>query len=431
MNTDIIFGSYSDANKSREQIEHYNQAWDDFANGHFSEGLEKIFTYISNAKMGNLVYEKQANGTLIFTLYQGSTKLQGSFDGNWLLTTSEITKLKRTSPAILRKLLDRNQQLYFSRIALNQDDTITAIMNYNTAQLQPDIIYYGLREVLFLADELDDLLVDSFEGNASFANKELQLPIPDAEVAVKYHYFQKWIDEALDFLAQNNRPNLASFNSYAPLVLVQRINYLCAPKGWLEKQLAEINGRYWENSQTQELTPVALLNRLIELIQKLKETSEKKFKECMYRTRESFGRKPAFDMKNAFSYTDYPVKQAKEAKKNNLYGHANYLTEYALGSLVYDFNMPQLIIDFYHLQMQILFNDYFEELGIDTSNAMEFGKPNRSFVENYIQNSIEKNKDLSSDNPLTFDFHSLDYTSNDGFCLSLSEAVSKMLSVFN
>src|SRR5690606_29997858 len=126
---------------------------------------------------------------------------------------------------IMRKLLNRNQGLLYSRIALDDANNIVMIMNLSTALLTPGIIYWGLRELLLLADNLDDGLVRDFGQAVSFSDPELKHPISDAEAAMKYRYFKLWIAETLACLTVTSRADLYGMAAYIPLTLIQRIGY--------------------------------------------------------------------------------------------------------------------------------------------------------------------------------------------------------------
>lgn len=424
-NATIKFGGYNSNNKTRKQHDAFNHAWHDFAENEYKAGIEKIFYYMCDEKEGNLIYESK-NDALLFWMYQGSAKLEGSFDGETFRAAVIITRLEKASPVIMRKLLDKNQGLLSSRIALDNDNNIVIMMNLSTAMFTPNIVYYGLRELLVLADSLDDSLVQDFGKAVSFSDPGLKLPVPDAEADVKYRYFKKWIAETLACLNATNRSDLHSIAAYLPLTLIQRIGYLCGAKGVVEEKLNTINKTYWENVQSQKLNLGGILQKLTKLIRELDETPEQTFKECLYRTRDSFSSKGPIQQKELEDILKHTIEEVKDTYNRSFPEHAFYTLEYAIGNLVADFNVPYILVELYHLQMLILHPDFFEELGMGQP-VFKNGRDHADsdFIRNYISTVINKNRELFPN--ISFDYSYLDDEDAYRMCLGITVATTKMI----
>lgn len=426
----LKFGAYCDNNKNRKQLEAYNQAWEDFDAQNYFQGVENILFYLKDENEGNLQIISNENGSLSFEMYQGSAKLTGSFDGNRFYASAVITKLEKASSIVMRKLLDRNQGLLFSRIALKTDKTLSAIMSYTVQMLKPDVIYYGLRELLLLADELDDFLILNFGNAVSEADSSLKLQIPEQEIDLKYKYAQKWITETLQYLNTFNRPDLANYNVYILLTLVTRISYLCAPKSFLEEKLIEISSSYWINSQDGTQPQSTLMSQMIQKIHEIQNIPEQEFKACLYRTRDSFHKGNVMNFKSIKESLDWGIDMIKYLQNNNFHSHALYLTEYTFGCLLFDYNTLNIINKIYHLEMMLIHEDFFQELDIISPELIDNnGVFKKDFVESYIKEVVDKHKELSPD-PIVFDYSSIDYTNKLTFCMSLCTSTSKMLSIY-
>ena len=423
--TAIKFGAYNNNNKVRKQHDTWNQAWYDFSEQQYVEGLKKVFYYLLDEKEGNLTYEIN-DGQLNFRMYQGSAKLEGSFDGTHLHAKAVITKLDKASPMVMRKLLDQNQALLYSRIALDADILIVIMMNFSTALLTPHILYSGLRELLVMADRLDDGLVRDFGQAVSIADPTLKSPIPDAEATIKYQYAKQWTTETLAYLKATNRADLQAIATYLPLTLVCRMNYLCSVKGAVEEKLAEIANTYWENMQSKKLNLGAILQKQTQLIEALGLIPESTFRESLYRTRDSFSSKGPIEQKEIESIILHTIDDVRDAYNHGFTEHAFYALEYTLGNLVNDFNLPYLFVELYHLQMQVLHSDFFEALGFKPAVYVEGTDTlNAEAINACIHDVIDRNRELFP--RISFDFSCLEFTDAYQLCLGISTAAAKMV----
>lgn len=423
--SEIKFGSYNNNNKTNEQHDAWHQSWYDFSEGNLAAGIEKIFYYLQDQKENNLEYECQEH-VITFRMCQGSAMLDGSFDGNIFLAKSIITKLEKTSPVIMRRLLDRNQGLLFCRIALDEANHIVAMMNFSSELLTPNIIYSGFRELLLLTDELDDSLAQQFGQAVSFIGNELKQAVSDKEAATKYQYFKKWIADAQNHIKTANRSDLHTIGVYIPLTLVHRIQYLCSPKGLVEEKLRAINNTYWENAQTQKLNIAGIYQKLAQMIGELDTISEQDFKECLYRTRDSFSSRGALQQKEAAEIINHTISETRDTYNRSFPGHALYPLEFALGNLIYDFNLPYIFVALYHLQMQILHPEFFDDLGISQPVFEEDRETlNTDFIKTSLNTLIDKDRNLFPN--ISFDLDSIEFKDAYSFCLSIAIAAEKMV----
>ena len=426
--SEIKFGFYNNNNKKPEQHEAWHQSWSDFSAGEIWSAIEKICFYIKDDKEQNLVYERNETG-IYFRLFQGSAQLAGSFDGEQFYAKSIITKLEKTSPVIMRRLLDRNQRLLFSRIALD-GDYIVAMMNFPLNMLNPSIIYSGMQELLLLADELDDSLAQLFGQAVAYTGNDLKQAVPEQEAATKYQFFKKWIAEAQEHIKAANRSDLQTVGVYIPLTLVHRIQYLCSPKGMLEEKLRNINKAYWENVQTNKLNVAGIYQKLAQLVQELDQIPETEFKECLYRTRDSYSSRGTMGQKETGDIINHSVAETRDIFTRSFAGHAFYSLEFALGNLIYDFNLPYILVELYHLQMQALHPEFFAALGLPTNIFKEDGNTlNVEWIKESLQSLIDKNKALFSE--IVFDESLIDYKDAYSFCLSLAIASEKLIHTLN
>jgi len=151
----------------------------------------------------------------------------------------------------MRRLLETNFSLYYSRFALDEG-RLCMRFDSDTYAASPSKLYYGLKELAIKADKQDDLLVQDFAGLQAVENDHV-IAIPLAEAEVKYQYFQKWIQQTLDAIAAVDADKFSGGNAYLLLALIFKIDYLIAPEGKLLSELEKINGIYYKKDERQTI----------------------------------------------------------------------------------------------------------------------------------------------------------------------------------
>ena len=116
----IQFGRYSDNNKPVAKVNRWTDADNFFKEKKYADSLDAFFEYLRDDAAQNVVYERNgAEGR--FQLYQGSKIVRGSFDKDRLRAEVTLVKMPQPSVPVMRRLLEMNFNLYYSRYALDQD----------------------------------------------------------------------------------------------------------------------------------------------------------------------------------------------------------------------------------------------------------------------------------------------------------------------
>ena len=69
-----------------------------------------------------------------------------------------------SSNAVMRRLLDLNFSLRYTRFAVDEKNTLCQLFDTPMTMASPNKLYYGLRELAKYADRMDDKLVIDFES---------------------------------------------------------------------------------------------------------------------------------------------------------------------------------------------------------------------------------------------------------------------------
>ncbi|HSU28707.1 MAG TPA: hypothetical protein VLJ68_10020, partial [Chitinophagaceae bacterium] len=219
----IPFGRYSDNNKPPAKVNRWTEAENLFREKKYEVSLDAFFDYLGDDSTRNVVYERnEAEGR--FELFQGSKIVRGRFDKENIHAEVTLAKMPQPSVPVMRRLLEMNFSLYYSRFALDND---RICMRFDTRldTANPSKLYYGLKELATRGDKQDDLLVQDFSTLQTTGNEHIA-DINVAEKEIKYSYFQQWIKQTLDLVATLDADKFSGGIAYILLGLAYRIDYL-------------------------------------------------------------------------------------------------------------------------------------------------------------------------------------------------------------
>ena len=112
------------------------------------------------------------------TFYQGSKIVRGNFTNERFNAELTLAKMPQPSVPVMRRLLEMNFTLYYSRFALD-NERLCMRFESDLETANPSKLYYGLKELATRGDKQDDLLVQDF-GVLQMADNEhvADIPVP-------------------------------------------------------------------------------------------------------------------------------------------------------------------------------------------------------------------------------------------------------------
>lgn len=355
----IRFGRYSDNNKSPAKTAKWYDADNLFKEKKYQESITAFFEYLSDDKEKNVQFSRNGDG-FTFEFVQGSKKIYGESDGKHITARVPVVKMGTPSAAVMRRMLELNYGLYYSRTTMNEDNVISMMFDSAIDSANPNKLYYGLKELATKADRQDDILVADFHMLEEIDTLHIER-LPEKELDIKYKYFRKWIEDTLQQVSELNPDSFSGSVAYLLLNLLYRIDYLIAPEAKLLADLEKINGIYWTKK---EETPIIERNKIMQdAFRKLLDVSKEEFGASVYRA------------KATFAITNPPktekVKETIENSNRDSYWYienkypaiALILNEYGLSYNQYTYSMPHVVTAFFHLYMMIVHADFFAELG--------------------------------------------------------------------
>lgn len=353
----IHFGRYSDNNKSVAKVEKWNTADTLFKEKKYFQSIAAFFEYLSDEEVGNVVHQ-QENGRGSFEFFQGSKIIRGQYDETSFKAEAVLASMPQPSVPVMRRLLEMNFTLFYSRYAIT-GDTISMLFDSDLQTANPSKLYYGLKELATKTDKQDDLLVQDFSLLKPI-DVEHMVSIPDAEKAIKFRYFKKWIREAFDLIEGIDADKFSGGIAYLLLALAYRIDYLIVPEGKLLVALEKIVEIYFRKDDRQ----VTEKNQdMMDCFHKMLERKEEDFYPYLFRSRYTFSIVTPQNFKtiaDAIYNANQNIAWYKENKLNDI---AALISEYGLSYCQYSYSLPRPITEYFQLMMRVNYSDYFKELG--------------------------------------------------------------------
>jgi len=354
---EIPFGRYSDNNKPVAKVNRWTAADSFYKEKKYTESIDAFFDYLRDDSSQNVVYERNgAEGR--FQLFQGSKIVRGRFDHEVLKAEVTLARMPQPSVPVMRRLLEMNFNLYYSRFALDNE---RLCMSFDTdiETASPSKLYYGLKELSTKADKQDDLLVQDFTALESTDNEHVA-PIPAAEKEIKFEYLQKWIGETLDTIAGLDADKFSGGIAYLLLALIYKIDYLVTPEGKLLNELEKITGIYFKKDER----PVVEKNRdMAEAFKKMQALSKEEVFACLFRSKYTFAIVAPQQYKVIADSIHGANQNLVWYRDNNYPFIATQIAEYGIGYCQYSYSLPRVITELFHLFMMVNYSDYFAALG--------------------------------------------------------------------
>ncbi len=357
---DIRFGRYSDIYHTAGQDESFDQAVKYFEGENFLAAYKSFFDYLRNEKEDNINVWEDA-GEIKFELYQGSKKIVGFGNATKLYAEAKIAKVKTLQASFMRRLLEKNYELKYSRFTITPENEISIIFDTYTIDGSPFKLYAALKELATNADKQDDLLLDEFEALEQ-VELHVKRALPNWEKEIKYNYIVQEIKATFDEI-DNGKLNTLQYPvaiTYLLLYLCYKLDYLTKPEGYMMEALERTHRVAFE----QDGKNVAQKNQQLrkEFQQLLDRPKEKYFKE-MYEVRATFGITAPIDHQKVVQVIDQELPHMQWYVENGHEKIALSIPGFIAGRCLFYFAVPKPDKDLFHLLIQILEPDYFRQLG--------------------------------------------------------------------
>ena len=386
---DITFGRYTDAYKSDAQQAAFDRSLEAFERSERMEAYRDFLIFLKDEQADNINW-KEDGDTLHFEFWQGSRRVTGLATPEKVKVESKVAKAADLNVGFLRRLMEYNFNLKFSRFALDPDNTLCILFDTHTIDGAPHKLLQAMRELAIHADKQDDLLLDEFKM-LSPAEERTYGDIPEAEKEAKYNYLRQEI-EAVFAEMDKGKPDPNQFPgtyAYMLLALAFKLDYLIRPEGFMMDAMERIHSIYFaKNTQTPQVKVQNIRREFQKLIDRPKEAF---FKE-MYRTRSTFGVNPAVNhgtvmglIEGEMPNMEWPIQQNHELL-------ALAVPQYIAGFALFHYAPPKPVRELLHLFFQITESSFFRAVGYDIPYTDEAGRLNRAEISKAVKRIAEQNK---------------------------------------
>lgn len=395
---DIKFGRYSDAYKTEAQHEAWDRSLTQFESQDYLGAYVAFLEYLKDPEEGNVHWQLE-EGQLCFELYQGSKKINGYADAQKVKIEAKIVKTQTLSTAILRRLMEQNFSLQYSRFALDPDNNLAIVFDTYTLDGSPYKLYYALKELATNADKQDDLLMDEFANLEPVEVAHLK-PVPEAEKEVKYTWLEKEIRETLEEIERGklDKNQYPGGISYLLLNLVYKLDYLVKPEGFMMETLERVHRLYFAKDER----TVAQKNLLFcKELQKLATRPKEAFFKEMYRVQATFGITTSVGHEQVVQVLSSELPKMDWYQENAYDKVALAIPGYIVGKCLFNFAIPKYDRALFHLYFRIMESGYFKALGFQESYRENDGVTlHKKAIKKAIEQIAETYKNAAPDTSL-------------------------------
>jgi len=386
---DIPFGRYSDAYKTDAQQETFDRSLELFDQGDFLGAYREFLTYLKDEQTENIAWREE-NGALHFEFWQGSQRITGTADQEKVKAESKIARTDDLNVGFLRRLMEANFNLKFSRFALDDENSLVILFDTYTTDGSPLKLLYALRELAIHADKQDDLLLDEFKVLRP-AQERVFGDIPEAEKEVKFNYLCREIERAFAEI-DKGKPDPNQYPgtyAYLYLALAFKLDYLVRPEGFMMDTLERIHGIYFAKN---DRPPQVKVTNIRKEFQKLLERPKEAFFREMYRTRSTFGINPAVNHDTIAGLIEGELQNMEWPLQQNYEALAMAVPQYVAGFAMFHYAPPKPDRELLHLFFQILEPVFFRDLGFNIPYAEPGGPLNKAAILKAIKGIAEQNR---------------------------------------
>lgn len=353
----IKFGRYSDSFPLKNKVDVWNQSEKYFEEKKYLDSYKSFFDYLKNDEIKNVTYTLTPE-ELQFQYYQGSRIIRGKADNNMFVAEAKIAGFEKLSVALMRRMMEMNYSLYYSRFAIN-DNYLCLKFNTNVLDGSPRKVYYALKELSIRADKQDDLLLEDFK-NLNILDRTDVIDFTPEEKELKYKYYFSWIDKALKYIGTLNETSLSGALSYILLDLLYKIDYLITPEGTLMNSMEKISFEYFaKDNKPFEEKNRNIKNEFLKLLEKPKEQVLKDF----YAVKSTFGIMNPTPHQAVIEAINNNINNVKWYNENNHEDVSICIYEYIAGYCLFTYGLSKPTLKFLDLIMNILNQDYYLETG--------------------------------------------------------------------
>lgn len=357
----VRLGRYTDLYKDEEQYNAWDRALDAYDEGAYWDAIRHFMDYLRDASLENAKYWVE-DQQLHFAFYQGSKLIQGKVSASHLRAEGRIAFSQDMNIGFLRRLIEHNFALKYSRFALDDENYISLIFDTALVDASPYKIYYALKEIAVHADKQDDLLIAEF-NDLDAVNTGHTQALPREELDIKFEFFQREIHNALSYLesARINFMQYPAAMGYLLLALCYKLDYFLVPQGTLMEAFEKMHRLYFAKDDETLHHKVTALR---EEVQALQSIEQEEFNRQLYTTKSTFGITMPVNHSQIQEFIQSEFNNINWYLENQFPEIALAICDYLVGYCFFNYALPEPDRDLFRLYYRIREEAYFVHLGL-------------------------------------------------------------------
>jgi hypothetical protein len=412
----VKFGRYTDRNKTEANLTAWDNAVKLFNEKNYFLSFKEFFNYVKDESIGNVSYEVLDN-RINFQFIQGSKIISGTIENNKVLAETFLAKYNDLNVAFLRKLMNMNYYLQYTRFAL-KDDKICYKFDSTYQDASPNKLYYSLKELAVQSDKQDDLLVDEFNTLEKLGTSHI-IEIPERIKDAKYKYFTLWVDKTLERVSGLDEDKNSGAITFLLLALAFKIDFLIKPEGVISDSFEKMQTAYFAKDNKTYIEKNRILK---DEIAKVRAIPREDFLKNIYDVKSTFGIVVPSTHKQVYDFVLQEMAKTDWYEQNNMPDIVIAVYEYIVGYSFFNFGMQYPSTDFLTLFYNITNQEYFKEIGFNkTYISSDNQRLDKNNIEDKIREVLKKGKK---------DFPKLDFLTNNLRYADLKQFAKSYLNEF-
>ena len=125
---EVVFGRFTDSYKKSIKYKKWDEALELFEEMKYRECIRQFMSYLRDDDLENLKFWEDGFETK-FEFFQGSKKISGLVDNVKIMAEAKIADAKKMNVGFMRRLLEQNFSLKYSRYALDKNENLTIVFS--------------------------------------------------------------------------------------------------------------------------------------------------------------------------------------------------------------------------------------------------------------------------------------------------------------
>ncbi len=355
-------GIYADIAKDEEEL--FNRSTQAFADEQTLQGYELFLRSLINvtqSKPNDNILIQHQDQRLLFTLFQGSAKIEGNITQEHLSAEVKIVKKDAAPVALKRKVLERNYQFTYVNY-VTDGEFIKLRLTLDNISLNPQKIFFPLRELALNADFDKEFIKSEFAGIVLEDTQHLGIPSQE-ELTIKYRFLMQWIEELSTTVPTLPANDNAGMQAFLYLNILFKIDYLLLPKFTLSQKLAKkIQGYFSDENTTME----AKNEELKRYLEKLEALTFDSFSENFYNAKYTFSPIEKSSYEEFCNFISESLVKIRWYKNNRHTRIIPTIYTYMAFYSLYNYGLSAPLKELLHIYVTITHTEYFDALGCNT-----------------------------------------------------------------